>query len=141
MLECGSTTAEAEALGCEYDPLAACWMHPDCPHDYTDEFITYNDGNPFHYYYDHEGTREIESWYDLSQLGYYWSSTREHLVHCSFILRRGHDTKARGARVDSMAGDLHHNDHCAQFLADHLGESPEELEILGTYGEVCFLSC
>lgn len=140
-LSCGNTTEQAESLGCEYDPLSACWMHPDCPRDYTDEFITYNNGDSFHYYYNHEGTRRIDSWYDLSQLGYYWSSTREHLVHCSFILRRGHDTRARGARVDSMAGDLHHSDHCSEFLADNLGKSREDLEQLGTYGEVGFLSC
>jgi hypothetical protein len=34
----GLTTNEAEALGCSYDPLAGCWLHKECPHDFTDEF-------------------------------------------------------------------------------------------------------
>lgn len=141
VLHCGNTTAEAEAQGCEYDPLAACWLHPDCPHDYSEEFMTYNDGEPFHYYYDQAKTRRFESWDELAQLGYYWSSTREHLVHCSFIIRRGQDTRARGARVDSMVSSLHHVDHCAEFLADQLGKPLETLEEMGTYGEVGFLEC
>ncbi|RJE24607.1 hypothetical protein PHISCL_03031 [Aspergillus sclerotialis] len=141
VLGCGQTVMEAEEIGCEFDPLAACWMHPECPRDYTDEFLTYLDGRPFAYYYDQAATRRIESWQNLSRLGYYWSSTREHLVHCSFILRRGHDTRNRGARVDSMAGDLHHSDHCSQFLMDNLGKSDEQLDQIGTYGEVGFLTC
>lgn len=138
---CGHTAREAEALGCEFDPLSACWMHRDCPRDYTDEFLAFLGGKPFDYYYDQAATRRIETWDELAHLGYYWSSTREHLVHCSFVLRRGHDTTNRGARVDNMAGDLHHNDHCAEFLMENLGKSDEQLDLIGTYGEVGFLTC
>lgn len=138
---CGQTATEARARGCEFDPLAACWLHKDCALDYTEEFLSFVDGKPFEYYYDQAGTRKMEHVDEIAELGYYWSSIREHLVHCSFILRRGHDTRDRGARVDSMAGDLHHSDHCSEFLMDNLGKTEAELDRIGTYGEVGFLTC
>ncbi|KAJ6187465.1 hypothetical protein N7519_002373 [Penicillium mononematosum] len=88
---CGNSTKEAEALGCAYDPLAGCWLHKECPHDFTDEFAHFNNGKPFVYFYDEAATQQMK---DYTELGnnpdFYWTAVREHLVHCLYLLRRGH---------------------------------------------------
>lgn len=140
---CGNSTAEAEERGCDYDPLAGCWLHKECPRDFTHEFATFNNGKPFVYYYDEGMTQKMK---DYDELGrnpdHYWTSIREHLVHCLYLLRRGHDVHMRGDRLDSMLGDLEHVDHCTEMLADWLRRDDPVLEHVGTSGHThCFMSC
>ncbi|KAH8821803.1 hypothetical protein F5884DRAFT_769089 [Xylogone sp. PMI_703] len=139
-LTCGNSTEEAEALGCVYDALAANWLHKDCPRDYADEFYYYNNGTPWPYWKDQRGTQQM-TLYELAHNGYYWSSTREHLVHCSFILKRGHDVMSRGDRMDGLVGKLEHANHCAQFLMENLGVPEKDLDRIRTYGTIGFLTC
>ncbi|KAJ5090861.1 hypothetical protein N7532_009545 [Penicillium argentinense] len=143
-LSCGNSTAEAESMGCIYDPLAACWMHRECPHDYSHEFSTFNDGKPFVYYYDEAAKHRMKDYNEVghNENGFYWTSVREHLVHCLYLLRRGHDVHMRGDRLDTMLGDIDHVDHCTNFLADWLRRPDPALEHLGTQGKTnCFMSC
>ncbi|OQD81354.1 hypothetical protein PENANT_c028G10104 [Penicillium antarcticum] len=140
---CGNSTAEAQALGCDYDPLAGCWLHEKCPHDFTHEFAHFNDGKPFVYYYDEAATRQMK---DYNEVGrnpdFYWTSIREHLVHCLYLLRRGHDVHMRGDRLDTMLGDLEHVDHCTDMLANWLRRPDPVAESIGTQGQThCFMSC
>ncbi|KAJ5811899.1 hypothetical protein N7474_008200 [Penicillium riverlandense] len=144
LLSCGNSTAEAEALGCTYDPLSACWLHRDCPHDYSDVFSHFNNGKPFIYYYDEAATRQMKDYNEVGHNanGFYWTSVREHLVHCLYLLRRGHDVHMRGDRLDSMLADIDHVDHCTNFLANWLRRPDPALEHLGTQGKTdCFMSC
>lgn len=143
-LSCGNSTAEAEAMGCTYDPLSACWLHRECPHDYSHEFATFNDGKPFIYYYDESATHRMKDYNEVGHNanGFYWTSVREHLVHCLYLLRRGHDVHMRGDRLDSMLSDIEHVDHCTNFLANYLRRPDPFLEHLGTQGKTnCFMSC
>lgn len=74
--------------------------------------------------------------------GFYWTSVREHLVHCLYLLRRGHDVHMRGDRLDTMLADMDHVDHCTNYLANWLRRPDPELEELGTQGKTsCFMSC
>ncbi|CAI7581201.1 unnamed protein product [Penicillium glandicola] len=134
---------EAEALGCAYDPLAGCWLHKECPHDFTHEFAHFNNGKPFVYFYDEAATQQMK---DYTELGnnpdFYWTAVREHLVHCLYLLRRGHDVHMRGGRLDNMLGDLEHVDHCTNMLANWLRRPDPALEEIGTQGQThCFMSC
>lgn len=143
-LSCGNSTAEAEEKGCTYDPLSACWLHQECPRDYSDVFATFNDGKPFIYYYDEAATHQMKDYAEVghNENGYYWTSVREHLVHCLYLLRRGHDVHMRGDRLDSMLADIDHVDHCTNFLANWLRRPDPSLEHLGTQGKTdCFMSC
>ncbi|KAJ5863901.1 uncharacterized protein N7529_005817 [Penicillium soppii] len=140
---CGNSTTEAEARGCAYDPLAGCWLHKECPRDFTHEFATFNHGKPFVYYYDEGMTRQMK---DYDEVGRnpdrYWTSIREHLVHCLYLLRRGHEVHMRGDRLDTMLGDLEHVDHCTNMLADWLRRDDPVLDHVGTSGQThCFMSC
>lgn len=38
---CGNSTAEAIAKGCTWDALSSHWLHPECPHDFSAEFLAY----------------------------------------------------------------------------------------------------
>lgn len=140
---CGNSTREAEALGCAYDPLAGCWLHKECPHDFTHEFAHFNNGKPFVYFYDEAATQQMK---DYTELGnnpdFYWTAVREHLVHCLYLIRRGHDVHMRGDRLDNMLGDLEHVDHCTNMLANWLRRPDPALEEIGTQGQThCFMSC
>ncbi|KAJ5550394.1 hypothetical protein N7535_001665 [Penicillium sp. DV-2018c] len=140
---CGNSTEEARKLGCAYDPLAGCWLHKECPNDYTHEFAHFNNGKPFVYYYDEAGTRQMKDYTEVGDNpGHYWTATREHLVHCLYLLRRGHDVHMRGDRLDNMLGDLEHVDHCTNMLADWLRRPDPALDALGTQGFThCFMNC
>ncbi|CAL3969035.1 unnamed protein product [Diplocarpon coronariae] len=140
-LSCGSSPSEAEALGCVYDALAANWVHNSCPRDYHDEFYYYQGAStPFIFYRDRNGTQPM-TWEELGRNGEYWSSTLEHAVHCSFILKRAVDVVARGGRLDNLTGSHKHAAHCTDYLREHLGESMERLEEIHTYGTIGFLTC
>ncbi|KAE8313936.1 hypothetical protein BDV41DRAFT_576358 [Aspergillus transmontanensis] len=143
-LSCGNSTEEAEALGCTYDPLSACWLHQECPHDYVKEFTEFNNGKPFIYYYDKERTRQMKDYNEVGRNvnGFYWTSNREHLVHCLYLLRRAHDVHMRGDRLDTMLVDIEHTDHCTNMLANWLRRPDPALDELGTQGQThCFMSC
>jgi hypothetical protein len=144
-LSCGNSTTEAESLGCKYDPLSACWLHQQCPHDYSKEFETFNDGKPFVYYYDEAMTHQMKDYDEVGHntQGFYWTSLREHLVHCLYLLRRGHDVHMRGDRLDDMLAKMEHVDHCTNFLANWFKRPDPELDNpVGTQGTTnCFMSC
>lgn len=78
---------------------------------------------------------------ELADAGEYWSTAREHIVHCGFVLKRGHAVMARGDRLDSMTGGFGHSVHCVQFLLDGLRMSERELDQIVTYSTIGFLSC
>lgn len=142
-LSCGNSSAEAEARGCTYDPMVACWTHKDCPRDGTEEFLNHNGGAPWRYWYDHEGKHEIPDYDTLSRLDgrNYWTTSKEHLVHCKYMLLRGHEALGRGDRLDSLTAKVEHANHCASYLMDFVGASQAEIEGIHTRGNVGFLSC
>ncbi|CAG8888400.1 unnamed protein product [Penicillium egyptiacum] len=140
---CGNSTKEAEALGCAYDPLAGCWLHKECPHDLTHEFAHFNNGKPFVYFYDVAATQQMKHYTELgNNPDFYWTAVREHLVHCLYLLRRGHDVHMRGDPLDNMLADLEHVDHCINMLANLLRRPDPALEEIGTQGQThSFMSC
>ncbi|CAG8030879.1 unnamed protein product [Penicillium salamii] len=139
---CGNSTTEAEERGCAYDPLAGCWLHKECPRDFTHEFSTFNNGKPFVYYYDEAMTQQMMDYEEVGRNpARYWTSIREHLVHCLYLLRRGHEVHMRGDRLDTMLGDLEHVDHCTNMLADWLRRDDPVLDHVGTSGFThCFMN-
>ncbi|KAJ5094251.1 hypothetical protein N7456_010112 [Penicillium angulare] len=141
---CGNSTAEAEELGCKYDPLSRCWLHQSCPHDHAEDFAYANNGKPFPYFYDETLQHKMKSYKEVGDNaeGVFYSSLREHLMHCLFLIRRGHDVHRRGDRLDEMLADMEHVDHCTDFLKEWLQRSDPVLDQIENLGKkVCFLSC
>ncbi|KAK6815742.1 hypothetical protein PG987_016508 [Apiospora arundinis] len=72
----------------------------------------------------------------------YWGTRLEHLSHCAYTLKRIVHAQRRGDRLDVVAGNFSHTDHCVNFLVEGLKMDPAELkELYRTDLPIQFLSC
>jgi len=147
-LTCGSSSAEAEALGCIFDPLIASWLHEDCPRDGSTEFSNVvTKENLTYWYEDVDGQPSDRLIADMNVFAHldgqmYWGTTMEHLTHCAYMLKRIIRVQQRGGRLDTVAGNFTHTDHCVDFLVEGLKKHPEELkELYRTDLPVQYLEC
>ncbi|EKD17529.1 uncharacterized protein L3040_006643 [Drepanopeziza brunnea f. sp. 'multigermtubi'] len=139
-LHCGDSLEEAKARGCIFDIVTANYIHRDCPLDFQDEFYYYQNGTPWTYWKDQRGTMPM-TLEELADADEYYSTDREHTIHCAFILKRQHAVMARGDRLDSMTGGFAHADHCVQYLLEGLRKSDEQLDRITTHSVVRWLDC
>lgn len=145
-LTCGSSSAEAESLGCVFDPLMASWLHKDCPHDGSAEFAEVVRTENLTYWYDEDG-KPTDKLIDPAHFKHldgvmYWGTKFEHLTHCAYTLKRIVHAQHRGDRLDVVAGNFSHTDHCVNFLIEGLRSHPSELqELYRTDLPVQFLHC
>ncbi|KAK2605523.1 hypothetical protein N8I77_008356 [Diaporthe amygdali] len=110
---CGSTLAEAQALNCTWDLLAAAWLPPAC----IDEELTadFRAQGPWTYFADREGTQELfeeELQYRVGKGNEYYTSLRYHKTHCSYQWRKMHRAMERGTKIENKLADYHHTMHC-----------------------------
>lgn len=132
---CGTTVAEAISRGCTFDALSDLWLPADCPREYNDEYVHFRNDSPWQYWADPQGQVEIfnRSEYvkvdgkgkgkgvnGTEQDRHYWSRTDDHLVHCSFMLRRLAFSLETGAPFSREAdpSPYTHMAHCASALLD-----------------------
>ena len=134
---CGNSTAEAQALGCSFDLLAAAWLPEECQdRDLTEEFRAQG---PWQYFEDSDGQvelREGDLWKRSGPSESYWATRRWHTVHCSFEWRKMHRAIERGARMEDALRDYRHTIHCGKMF---LKEGP--WDELTTEITVEFLGC
>lgn len=146
-LGCGRSSAEAEALGCTFDPLITSWLRPDCPRDGTEEYLDALQKFNISYWREANGgpsDRKIPDWEYFSHMDgeFYWSTLYEHLFHCVYMIKRIIHVERRNDKLDFIAHDLGHTDHCIDFIMEGLAKPPEEL--LGfqrTESPITFLKC
>ncbi|CAG8951492.1 hypothetical protein HYFRA_00007408 [Hymenoscyphus fraxineus] len=137
---CGTTLTEAKSLNCTFDPLSVAWLPPDCPRDGTSEFIDFlGNGTKWKYWYDRAGTQEIGSPYELAHIGEngtYWTTQREHITHCAFMMLRVHRAMERGdGRGDMLVRKYEHSRHCLMYLVTLArGEDDERITTSGNVG-------
>lgn len=136
---CGSTIAEAQARGCIYDPLTVYWMPAACERSHADEFVTFAGDKPWQYWEDQAGTIPISN-LRMRPGETYFTTEKEHLAHCAFLLMRLADVFRTGKRVDYMTGHFEHSKHCAQMLLNASMASPT-IDKINSFGEVRFGSC
>ncbi|KAK8032678.1 hypothetical protein PG990_002412 [Apiospora arundinis] len=145
-LTCGSSSAEAEALGCVFDPLVASWLPAGCPNDGSAEFAALVERENLTYWRDEDG-RPTGELIDPAHFRHmdgvmYWGTRLEHLSHCAYTLKRIVHAQHRGDRLDVVAGNFSHTDHCVNFLVEGLKMDPAELkELYRTDLPIQFLSC
>ncbi|CAG8976560.1 hypothetical protein HYALB_00010202 [Hymenoscyphus albidus] len=137
---CGTTLTEAKSLNCTFDPLSVAWLPPDCPRDGTSEFIDFlGNGTKWKYWYDRAGTQEIGSPYELAHIGEngtYWTTQREHVTHCAFMMLRVHRAMEReDGRGDMLVRKYEHSRHCLMYLVTLArGENDERITTSGNVG-------
>jgi hypothetical protein len=145
---CGSTIAEAHARGCTFDQLAKSWLPPACPRYGLDEYLSAGfaasneTGHQWRFYHDREHNHEIS----VDQLSLmaeehgpgekWWTSGREHMVHCTWMLIRIAHVLNTGQRRDELVSNFQHAKHCAIFMLDRALEIPgvDDIRVFGNTG-------
>lgn len=141
-LDCGSSPEEARMKGCEFDVLAFLWIPKPCAD--IESLREYQDNVDWHAYDDDEGTRRLTldemATYDGPRP--YYTSAREHVVHCAYMWRRMHKQYlAGGLYMDDNARDLSHTEHCADMLIEYADSDPERLKVLETETVIGYSTC
>ncbi|KAK3357856.1 hypothetical protein B0T25DRAFT_540396 [Lasiosphaeria hispida] len=131
-LECGNTTAEAEARGCSFDLLSHNWVPPPCLDSQTEsEYRAYISSperalGAYPYFLDAEGTKRVESERAFALLAnghpvladqHVYTTREEHLAHCKFLLRRTHRAAQRKVRLNDENAGFWHTEHCLEELS------------------------
>lgn len=139
---CGNSTEEAKQRGCTFDVLSMNWLPEQCPRDETPEFIDYAANETWVYYRDRHAKHPIDGADELSELGdkFWWSTQREHLVHCAFMILRLHKVLERGGKIDHLTGSFSHTKHCVMMLLDASKSDPEN-DRVNTPGNIALGSC
>ncbi|KAK0385267.1 hypothetical protein NLU13_7743 [Sarocladium strictum] len=164
LLTCGESVAEAKGLGCHFDLLAKAWLPEACPRHGLAEFASLDtalmnintssaddgnhktDMNHWRYYSAKHGGREISvdelaAMADhLSEDTRYWTTRREHSVHCAWMLLRLAYAYTNGLRGDHMVRSYEHARHCVHNLLDKSMYAPGQDEV-ATQGNVVFGTC
>ena len=138
---CGNSSATALANDCVFDALTVSWQPRSCSTAYISEYLDYASERPYQYFSDQEGT-QLLSHEELTKPDevWYWSTKREHLAHCAFVLLRFYDAVEKGERIDSIAGNPHHAKHCVKNMLKAM-ESGAGWDEINTTGNVQFLTC
>ncbi|KAL3426625.1 hypothetical protein PVAG01_00134 [Phlyctema vagabunda] len=141
---CGNSSLSALAHNCTYDALAVSWVPAACADPAS--LREYDSNGPWKYYRDREGTDEIRV-VDLGMEEYY-TTVREHVVHCGMIWRRVHRTWERsqkeGIKIESSMEpvSLEHTKHCSYMLVEYVDKSnATELSELKTRNNPGFETC
>src|SRR4051812_2353235 len=91
-LKCGNSVEEALALGCTFDPLSLAWLPSYFPRDVAHEFVeAAGNGTKWRYWMDKEGAKELRGIDELARIApkvLYWTTVREHMNHCVYMLLR-----------------------------------------------------
>ncbi|EFY94535.1 hypothetical protein X797_011842 [Metarhizium robertsii] len=153
-LHCGSSVAEAQVLGCVYDNLVKGWIPAVCPQLGKQEFVTagYTEPNStgWPYYADKEGTRRLtddELAFELAEPFVdnglrFWTTEREHVEHCAWMLMRVAHVLVTDARRDTLVTNVHHSNHCILLLKEWaLKPTIEGLDDITVEANVGFGSC
>jgi hypothetical protein len=115
---CGRSVEEARSLGCEYDILANHYLPTLCLDrigmaQYTDE------GTSWIGYVDRNHTTQYSTIKEMGESDLYWTSQRDHIVHCGMLWKRQYRAWAENWRyVDAIIMDEEHTMHCANYLID-----------------------
>ncbi|KIW99559.1 uncharacterized protein Z518_11298 [Rhinocladiella mackenziei CBS 650.93] len=121
---CGSTVEEAKAAGCSFDHLAHLWLPKSCSRQWSSEYMTYEQGQPFKSYLDGDGLQPVE----LSEQPYHtgiFSTTKEHLIHCAYALMRTSEWMKQGGQWERKVLSPAHFQHCIKMLLNASMLSPQ----------------
>ncbi|KAH9903578.1 hypothetical protein F4778DRAFT_734718 [Xylariomycetidae sp. FL2044] len=116
-IDCGSrTTQEYQANGCEYDILMNAWLPSQCIDRGSILSYQEEDDESWQGYADAART-ELIPYAELGGYAMYYTSARDHTVHCLMMWKRQFRAFSEGWRyVDRGTTVANHTDHCVEFL-------------------------
>jgi hypothetical protein len=152
-LTCGTSVAEARTRNCHFDLLAKAWLPEPCSKHGLDEFIIAGaqlDGHAgnktWQYWESSDGGRgldleEVAAMGDGNKHGVmWWTTRREHSVHCAWMLLRMAHAYTHGLRGDHVVRKYSHARHCVHSLLNKSYYAPRQDEI-AVHGNVVFGNC
>lgn len=142
---CGATMEEAHARDCVFDDLSLLWIPRKCTQNFNKEYMTANGGQPFSYWMDRNGTEALQDLGSHVEPGkFFWTSRRNHIVHCQYNLYRLADALQTGEYVGHDDGqDLsEHLHHCVMTMTEFALMAPaHELDVTDVITEPGFGYC
>jgi len=146
---CGTSIKEALSLNCTYDHLSKAWLPDFCPRDMNEEFILASEnGTRWKYFRDSEAKIEIKDIASLAHSGpgeMWFSTKREHIAHCRYMILRLHRALKRATQGDLRIDDLlmayGHTEHCVGMMYDMASKSGDVDSAIGSTGDVVFGAC
>lgn len=115
-LTCSNSIVEAKNSGCHYDILSNHWL-PDICMDQESITEYQSDGSWFGYA--DENRTELLSIDAMSKMPFYYTSMRDHIVHCGMLWRKQYRAFFEQRKnIDAIIADKSHTMHCSQFLID-----------------------
>lgn len=134
-LHCGSSVAEAQKRGCEFDLLSYSWTPVECiDHETAAEFTEWAGSDerklgPWPFFEDLNARIRVPDTDSLSvRVGVETRSSQEqHLGHCIFWMRRMDRIREGKGRLTARGDGLKHTMHCTTSLLDRLqGPNPKD---------------
>jgi hypothetical protein len=114
---CGTSIAEAKALGCHFDIITFCWL-PDRCHD-PELSKNFDHLSQWQWYRDHNLTQRVSKDEALTgELDGLYVSWEYHIEHCVYMWMKMHRALlGKGKRaVDGYIGPYSHTLHCGKML-------------------------
>jgi len=127
LLRCGNSTEEAKQRGCMYDILSNNWIPGACADE--EAIKDYQaDGSWFGYGSETDAAlgRPPLSVDVMSEMPFYYTNARDHIVHCAALWRKQFRAFfEQRAHLDTLITDEEHTMHCSQFLIDMSDNGPD----------------
>ncbi|KAF2404530.1 hypothetical protein EJ06DRAFT_526608 [Trichodelitschia bisporula] len=135
---CGSTPAEARALGCVFDVMSFAWTPPAC-YDQSVSAAVIEAQGPWVFYLDHNATQPIpDSLEALSSEVVVWTEHSYHVAHCLYAWERIHRAYLSVEKLlPAEVGNVNHTLHCVGLLN---GEQSEK-KTVNAIAYMVFDSC
>lgn len=123
LLTCGHSISEAKSMGCQYDILSNHWVPAPCFDQGAIEEYQ-KDGSWFGFA-DEKRTEMIDI-DTMSEMDYYYTSERDHIVHCAMLWRKQFRAfYEERTHLDTIIGSYDHTMHCSKFLIDMSDRGPD----------------
>ncbi|MCJ1310495.1 hypothetical protein MMC25_004159 [Agyrium rufum] len=144
---CGSSVAEARALGCIFDPASWVWTRAECYNsNLTSAFLALREWN---FYFDDTFLPAAEVPREEWMRGdhhFVYARVEYHIAHCTFNAKKIHAAFVGHRPLDSSAAPLSHSDHCewnilASSNADYVRECAVPGSKCGTTLKTSYTTC
>ncbi|PYI06680.1 hypothetical protein BO78DRAFT_272572, partial [Aspergillus sclerotiicarbonarius CBS 121057] len=118
VFQCGSTFAEAKALGCHFDIMSFSWLPTPCfDSELMNEFLNVSD---WKWYTSHGGQSTVPKERVLAgEYDQLWVTWEYHRVHCTYMWKKLHRAiLTDDVHVDGYIANMHHTHHCSMVLLE-----------------------
>ncbi|KAI1456426.1 hypothetical protein F4805DRAFT_432822 [Annulohypoxylon moriforme] len=127
---CGTSIAEALAMGCKYDSLATSWLPAHCRDDELTALFERAGNGPDGEWLYHASNTSSSRLFSLEELAYLadkpdperqaWSTIDWHNMHCFYTLVKQMRGKALKMEYTGFPTATEHAEHCAVAMTDRI---------------------